>query len=241
MVKLGVNIDHVATLRNARGGCEPEPVQAVFQVIQSGADSITIHLREDRRHINDRDLKLIRELINVPLNLEMALTDEMIDIAVKTKPDYVCLVPENRQEITTEGGLNVLRVEEKMKKSIKILNENGISVSLFIDPESDQIECSARCGADMIELHTGKYANADNSDKEAEFLNIKKSTDLAISLGLIVNAGHGLNYQNTARIAAIEGMNELNIGHSIISRSVFTGLNEAVKEMKKIIETAGGI
>ena len=240
MIKLGINIDHVATIRNARGGIEPEPLQAAFQVIEAGADFITIHLREDRRHINDRDVRLLKEVLPVPLNLEMALTDEIIGIALETKPEYVCIVPEKREEVTTEGGLDLLKIEEKLKEVIIKFREKNIKVSLFIEADDKQIKCAARVGAHMIELHTGKYANAKGEDVKKELEIIKNGTKFAINLGLLVNAGHGLNYQNTADIAKIPGIRELNIGHSIISRAVFTGLKVAVRDMKNIIDSAQG-
>jgi pyridoxine 5-phosphate synthase len=240
MIKLGVNIDHVATLREARRGTEPEPIQAAFSVIEAGADFITTHLREDRRHINDKDVRILKEVLPVPLNLEMALTDEIIKIALEIEPEYVCIVPEKREEVTTEGGLDLLKIEDKLKESIIKFRKKGIKVSLFIEANDKQIECAARVNAHMIELHTGKYANAKGEDRKKELEVIKEGTKFAIKLGLLVNAGHGLNYQNTADIAQIPGIRELNIGHSIISRSIFTGLKEAVKDMKNIIESAQG-
>ena len=240
MIKLGVNIDHVATLREARKGMEPEPVAAAFYAIEGGADFITIHLREDRRHINDRDLRLLKEVLPVPLNLEMALNDEIISIALDTKPDYVCIVPEKREEITTEGGLDALRYEEKLKGVIKKFRERGIKVSLFIEPDEKQIRCAGRVGADMVELHTGKYAITTGDEKKIELERIKNGVIVGNNLGIMVNGGHGLNYQNTFDIASISGINELNIGHSIISRAVFVGLTKAVSQMKDIINRAQG-
>jgi pyridoxine 5-phosphate synthase len=210
MTLLGVNIDHVATLRQARGTLYPDPLQAAFEAELGGADGITVHLREDRRHIQLRDVELLKEKIQTRLNLEMAATQEMIDIAQKIKPAFCCLVPEKRQELTTEGGL--------------------AAVSLFIDPDTQQIDAALRCGASYIELHTGEYAEGKENIER-----IQSAALYAHKAGLIVNAGHGLNYRNAAAIAAIPGMHELNIGHAIVARAMFTGLREAVREMKRII------
>ncbi len=234
---LGVNIDHVATLRNARGGVEPDVLTAARICEKCGASSITTHLREDRRHIKDEDVEAISSFINTDLNLEMAVTDEMKEIALKIKPHSVCLVPEKRQEVTTEGGLDVSGQLEKITNFVKPLKEAGILVSLFIDPSEDQVQASAKTGAQFIELHTGSYSNAfGTKDEEAEFLKLKNAAELAQQLDLKVNAGHGLNYENVHRMHEIKGLYELNIGHSIISRAVFTGLENAVNEMKELIK-----
>ncbi len=234
---LGVNIDHVATLRNARGGVEPEPILAAQICEKCGASSITTHLREDRRHIKDSDVELISKNIRTNLNLEMAVTDEMQEIALRIKPHSVCLVPEKRQEVTTEGGLDVAGQLEKITNFVKPLVNAGIEVSLFIDPTEEQVEASAKTGAQFIEMHTGSYSNSYGGDnEEKEFLKLKNSAKLAQELGLKVNAGHGLNYENVHRMHEIEGLYELNIGHSIISKAIFIGLENAVNEMKDLIK-----
>lgn len=233
---LGVNIDHVATLRNARGGVEPEPILAARICQKCDASSITTHLREDRRHIKDSDVELISKNISTNLNLEMAVTDEMQGIALKIKPHSVCLVPEKRQEVTTEGGLDIAGQLEKITKFVKPLKDAGIEVSLFIDPTKEQVEASAKTGAQFIEMHTGSYSNAYGTEnEEVEFLKLKNSAKLAQELGLRVNAGHGLNYENVKRMHEIEGLYELNIGHSIISRAIFVGLEQAVIEMQNLV------
>ena len=234
---LGVNIDHVATLRNARGGVEPDVLSAAKICEKCGASSITTHLREDRRHIKDEDVKLISENIKINLNLEMAVTDEMQKIALKIKPHSVCLVPEKRQEVTTEGGLDVAGQSDKIKNFVKPLVDAGIEVSLFIDPSEEQVKASAKTGAQFIEMHTGSYSNAYGTEnEEIEFLKLKNSAKLAQELGLRVNAGHGLNYENVHRMHEIDGLYELNIGHSIISKAVFTGLEHAVNEMNNLVK-----
>ena len=234
---LGVNIDHVATLRNARGGVEPEPILAARICQKCGASSITTHLREDRRHIKDSDVELISKNISTNLNLEMAVTDEMQKIALKIKPHSVCLVPEKRQEVTTEGGLDVAGQLEKITKFVKPLKDAGIEVSLFIDPTKEQVEASAKTGVQFIEMHTGAYSNAYGTEnEETEFSKLKNSAKLAQELGLRVNAGHGLNYENVKRMHEIEGLYELNIGHSIISRAIFVGLEQAVIEMQNLVK-----
>ncbi|MBR1461635.1 pyridoxine 5'-phosphate synthase [bacterium] len=234
---LGVNIDHVATLRNARGGKEPQPIEAAKICERLGVSSITTHLREDRRHIKDSDVDIISKTISTPLNLEMAVTDEMLEIALKIKPHSVCLVPEKRQEVTTEGGLDVAGQIEKMTKFVGKLNDAGIIVSMFIDPSKEQVEASKKVGAPFIEMHTGSYANAfGTQNEEAEFLKLKNAALYAQSIGLKVNAGHGLDYNNVHRMHEIDGLYELNIGHSIISKSIFTGLETAVKEMMELIK-----
>lgn len=234
---LGVNIDHVATLRNARGGVEPDPIMAAEICEKSGATSITTHLREDRRHIKDEDVRTLIKTLKTNLNLEMAVTDEMQQIALEIRPNSVCLVPEKRQEVTTEGGLDVAGQLEKITEFVRPLKESGILVSLFIDPSEEQVIASSKTGAQFIEMHTGTYANAYGTEKEAEaFESLKSAAKLAQSLGLKVNAGHGLNYENVHRMHEIEGLYELNIGHSIISRAVFTGLGEAVQKMANLIK-----
>ncbi|HAU5007418.1 pyridoxine 5'-phosphate synthase [Proteus mirabilis] len=238
-ILLGVNIDHIATLRNARGTTYPDPVQAAFIAEQAGADGITIHLREDRRHITDRDLMLISQTVQTRLNLEMAVTEEMIEIACQTQPDFCCLVPEKRQEVTTEGGLDVVGNEEKVADAIKRLSLAGIKVSLFIDPDHEQINAADRVGAPFIEIHTGAYADAeDEQAQEKEFVRIRDAVTYAASKGLKVNAGHGLHYHNVQRIAALPELYELNIGHAIIGQAVFSGLAPAVEEMKRLMREA---
>jgi pyridoxine 5-phosphate synthase len=237
MPHLGVNIDHVATLRQARGGTEPDPVWAAAEAELGGASGITLHLREDRRHIQDRDLALLRQTVQVKLNLEMAVTDAMADIACRTKPTQATLVPEGRQELTTEGGLPVAGREEKIAAVVRKLQKAGIVVSLFIDPTPAEIEASAAVGAEAVEFHTGQYANApDGPERQRQFARIADGARQAQALGLVVHAGHGLNYVNVGRIAAIPGMTELNIGHSIVSRAIFVGLRKAVREMVRLIE-----
>ncbi len=234
---LGVNIDHIATLRNARGGYEPDPIKAADICEASGGTSITTHLREDRRHIKDEDVYTLIKTIKTKLNLEMAMAQDIQKIALEIKPYSICLVPEKRQEVTTEGGLDVAGQLEKVSEFIKPLLDAGIIVSLFIDPDEKQVKASAKTGAQFIEMHTGAYAEAFGSDKEEEeFLKLKNSAKLAQELGLRVNAGHGLNYENVYRMHEIPGLYELNIGHSIVSRAVFTGLPEAVRKMADLIK-----
>ncbi|TBL73110.1 pyridoxine 5'-phosphate synthase [Obesumbacterium proteus] len=233
---LGVNIDHIATLRNARGTQYPDPVQAAFIAEQAGADGITVHLREDRRHITDRDVRLLRQTIQTRMNLEMAVTDEMIDIACELKPHFCCLVPEKRQEVTTEGGLDVAGQLDKMTVAVERLTQAGILVSLFIDPDQRQIEAAVSVGAPYIEIHTGAYADAEcELKRQAEFERIAQAARFANERGLKVNAGHGLTYHNVLPIAALPEMHELNIGHSIIGRAVMGGLPEAVSAMKQLM------
>jgi pyridoxine 5-phosphate synthase len=234
-ILLGVNIDHVATLRQARGTTYPEPVHAALLAQEAGADSITLHLREDRRHIQDRDVKLIKEVLGIPLNFEMAVTEEMLKFAEGIKPAYCCLVPEKREELTTEGGLDIVGQKDKIREACKQLSSLGIKVSLFIDPDPNQVVASKECGADFIELHTGCYAEASLNERSRELIRIIEAAKYGESLGLVVNAGHGLHYQNVQSIAAIPEVHELNIGHAIISRAVFSGLPEAVKIMKKLM------
>ena len=234
---LGVNIDHVATLRQARGTRYPDPVHAAQIAEQAGADSITIHLREDRRHIQERDVRVLKETLLTPMNLEMAVTDEMLSFAEAIKPEFCCLVPEKREELTTEGGLDVKGQIERIKESCQRLSEAGIRVSLFIDADEDQIQAAADVASPYIEIHTGHYADAvDEKSAIAELKKIINSVEFAHNIGLKVNAGHGLSYNNVSQIAAIPQILELNIGHSIISRAVLSGLNEAVREMKRLIK-----
>lgn len=232
---LGVNVDHVATIREARRGIEPDPVMAATLAILGGADGITVHLREDRRHIHDRDLKILKEFVPVELNLEMAATKEMIGIALKIRPDMVTLVPEKREELTTEGGLDVMKQKLNLKKAVRIIQDAGIPVSLFINPTGDDIAISKEIGAQMVEMHTGLYANSKGKRQEKELIKVARAIKEALSLGLQVNAGHGLNYFNVKKIAAIEGLRGLYIGHSIISRAVLVGIERAVREMKELI------
>jgi len=235
-VLLGVNVDHVATLREARGTRYPDPVQAALLAEEAGADGITIHPREDRRHIQERDVLLLKETLQTRMNLEMAVTPAMIALASRVKPEHCCLVPEKREELTTEGGLDVISQESKIKDACVQLIAHEAEVSLFIDPDPKQIDASVRCGAQAIEIHTGHYADSANPyELEKELERIKFAVEYGVQQGLIVNAGHGLNYHNTFEIAAIKGINELNIGHSIIARALFTGLKDAVKDMNNII------
>lgn len=234
---LGVNIDHVATLRNARGGVDPDPIQAAEICEKSGATSITTHLREDRRHIKDQDVKTLKKILKTNLNLEMAVTDEMQKIALSVKPHSVCLVPEKRQEVTTEGGLDVASRLNRITEFVQPLLDAGILVSLFIDPSKEQVYAAAKTGAQFIELHTGQYSMAFGTpDETEEFEKLREASRLAHALGLKVNAGHGLNYENVYKMKQIEDLYELNIGHSIIARSVFVGLEQAVNEMKNLIK-----
>lgn len=237
MIKLGVNIDHVATIRQARGTKYPSVVQAALRAEQSGADSITLHLREDRRHMQDADIFALRPLLQTKMNLEVAVTDEMIAIACQVKPQDVCLVPERREERTTEGGLDVLAHYDKVQAACKKLAGQGIRVSLFIGPDIAQIDAAKEVGAPVIELHTGTYADAENeSAKALELGRIKHAVAHAKKLGLIVNAGHGLHYHNVHEIASIEGLEELNIGHAIVAHAIFVGWDNAVSEMKALMK-----
>lgn len=235
---LGVNVDHVATVRQARKGIEPDPVMAATLAILGGADGITVHLREDRRHIQDRDLEMLKNFVPVELNLEMAATKEIIGIAMHLKPDLVTLVPEKRQELTTEGGLNVKSQKKSITEAIKEIHNSGIPVSLFINPAVDDISISKQTGADMVEIHTGLYANAMGKKQEKELNRVMNAVGYALDLGLLVNAGHGLNYFNVAGIASIKGIRGLYIGHSIISRAVLVGMERAVREMKELLREA---
>jgi pyridoxine 5-phosphate synthase len=239
IMKLGVNIDHVATLRQARLAKEPDLVRAAVLAEKAGADGITIHLREDRRHIQDKDVYILRQVVTTRLNLEMATSEDIINIAVEVKPDMVTLVPEKREELTTEGGLNILdeEVKEKTKNAIEKLHAAGIEVSLFIDARTDIMKIAKEIGAEFVEIHTGKYADAETEEERKEELkNIEDAVKAAKALKLKVNAGHGLDYKNVKDIAKIEDIIELNIGHSIVARSIFTGIEEAIKEMKRLIE-----
>lgn len=237
-MNLGVNIDHVATLRQVRRARYPDPVYAALLAEQSGADSITLHLREDRRHIQDRDVLVMREALQTRMNLEMAVTDEMVKIAQRVQPQDCCLVPESRAEITTEGGLDVRAQEARICAAVTALASSGIRVSLFIDPDAAQIEAAMRVGAPVIELHTGTYAGASGSLQARELERLRTAARLAESLGLAVNAGHGLNYHNVGPIAAIAQIVELNIGHAIVARAIFDGLASAVRDMKNLMLAA---
>ncbi len=233
---LGVNIDHVATLRQARGTLYPDPVHAALQIEQAGADSITLHLREDRRHIQDRDVYLLKQRMLTRMNLEMAVTDEMVSIAVDVKPDDCCLVPESREELTTEGGLDVITHESQIRDACATLSEAGIRVSLFIDADKKQIDAAKATGAPVIEIHTGHYADAKSTKQREQIFNqISESVDYAHNIGLQVNAGHGLNRQNIKPIAALTTIRELNIGHAIIADAVFMGLEKSVREYKRLM------
>ena len=237
-IELGVNIDHIATLRQARGTAYPDLLEAAYLVEEAGAQAITIHLREDRRHIQDQDVYDIRKQIKGRMNLELAATDEMVNIACDVNPDDACVVPEKREELTTEGGLDVIGQFDRIQKATKQLSKQGIRVSLFIEPDIEQIKRVPDIGAPVIELHTGTYANATDSAKEFEFNRILKATEFAHAQGIHVNAGHGLDYENTAVIAAIPEIRELNIGHSIVSRAVFVGISHATRQMMEIMNKA---
>ena len=238
-VKLGVNIDHVATLRQARLTRYPEPVHAALVAEQAGADSITVHLREDRRHIQERDVEMLKDVLTIPINLEMAVTDEMLALAETYKPEYCCFVPERREELTTEGGLEVIGQQERIRAACARLQANGSRVSLFIDADAGQIDAAVNAGADMIEIHTGHYADPDSPEtQDMEFNKIVRAVEHAAGTPLQINAGHGLHYHNVKPVAAIEQVAELNIGHSIIARAVFSGLYQAVKDMKTLMDEA---
>lgn len=238
MAGLGVNIDHVATIRQARRTVEPDPVWAAAEAELGGADCITFHLRKDRRHINDRDARLLRETVRAKLNMEMSLDEEIVQIAMDLRPDQATLVPENRQEVTTEGGLDVVAHSVRMGEVVRRLRGAGIVVSAFIDPVDEQIHCSRELGCEAIEIHTGTYANARAEAVEPAVTAIREGLALALGLGLVVHAGHGLTYHNVHPIAAMKGFSEFNIGHSIISRAVFTGLRQATADMKHLLEKA---
>lgn len=235
MIRLGVNIDHVATIRNARGGSHPDPVKAAIIAQNCGADGITVHLREDRRHINDKDLLLLKQKINLPINLEIAATKEMLDIALKIKPNAVCIVPEKRKEVTTEGGLDVIKYHKKLQSFIHQIKQQDIKVSLFIDANPNQIKKASDLGADIVEIHTGEFCNKHGNEKNDELTKIKECAILANSLNLECHAGHGLNYEDAAIIAKIPHIKELNIGHFLIGEAIFYGLENVIKKMKSII------
>lgn len=236
MARLGVNVDHVATVRQARGTKEPDPVTAAALAELAGAEGITVHLREDRRHIQDRDVEILRQTVQSRLNLEMAATDEMVAIALRLRPDCVTLVPEKRQELTTEGGLDVLGQSEHLRPRIAAMQAVGIIVSLFVDPERKQIEAASHVGAEFIEIHTGCYCEAVNPENQArELAKIAEAIRVGKQCGLRVNAGHGLNYRNIAPIVALGGIEEYNIGHSIVSRAVLVGMERAVREMVELV------
>ena len=235
MIELGVNIDHVATLREARKGVAPDVIAAAKVCELAGAHQITVHLRQDRRHIQDRDVELLKQVLLARLNLEMGATDEIISIAHRIKPDSVCLVPENRKEVTTEGGLDVAADTARLAGVVQGLHEDAIKVSMFIDPDAAQVRASADIKADFVELHTGAYANAKGDAQENELRRLEEAAELAQGLGLIVNAGHGLTVRNLAPVAAIPGLNEVNIGHDIIARALFIGLDNAVAEILDVL------
>jgi pyridoxine 5-phosphate synthase len=235
MARLGVNVDHIATIRQARGGAEPDPVAAAAIAELAGADGITVHLREDRRHIQDRDVMLLRRTVQTHLNLEMAATDEMVAIAMKVVPDYVTLVPEKRQELTTEGGLDVIKHTQKLIRQIDLLHQAGITVSLFVDPVLEQLKASSKVKADYIEIHTGAYCETKGKGCALELNKLEEAIKAGKKLGLGVNAGHGLNYQNILPVLELGGVEEYNIGHSIISRAVLVGLDRAVRDMADLV------
>lgn len=234
-LRLGVNVDHVATIRNARGGDHPCPVRAALIAMEAGANTITAHLREDRRHIKDHDIERLKNEVPLPLNLEMAATDEMLEFALQIKPHTVCLVPEKREELTTEGGLDVKSMEKKLQPFVNKLQSHGIQVALFIEPDADQINAAHHTGAHAVELHTGTYAHLIGKARKQELLRISEAAMLAKGLGLEVHAGHGLDYDNVGHIAAIPEITELNIGHFLVGEAVFVGLKETVAKMKRVM------
>lgn len=235
MIQLGFNIDHFATVREARGTIYPSPIHAALLAENSGADSITLHLREDRRHIQDRDVEILREILQTRMNLESAVTAEMIDIALRIQPQDICLVPERREELTTEGGLDVVNHFDRVRDACARLGDAGIRVSLFIDAQVEQIDAAAKAGAPVIEIHTGHYADYRGAARDQEAARIEQGVAYARKLGLKVNAGHGLDYHNVQRIAAIAGIEELNIGHAIVAQALFVGLAEAIRFMKSLM------
>ena len=237
-IKLGVNIDHVATIRNARGDTHPDPVKAAILAKQAGADLITAHLREDRRHIQEEDLLRLINEVGLPLNLEMAATEEMVHIASKLKPMRICIVPENREELTTEGGLDIVNKYSEIKNHINCLISSGIKVSLFIDPETDQIQAAKNVGVNIIELHTGSYANSENKFILSELNRLKHASQFASKLGLEVHAGHGLSYRNIEKNIGIPEIKEVNIGHFLIGESIYIGIEKAVRKMRQLIDSA---
>lgn len=237
MARLGVNIDHIATLRQARGGHEPDPVVAAILAEQAGADGIVLHLREDRRHVQERDLRLLRQVVTTKLDLEMAPVDEMVKFALDVRPDLVTLVPERREEKTTEGGLDALALRDRLQAVTTLLHDGGIAVSLFIEPDLEIVKVAHKVGADYVELHTGHYANAQRASEETAAIEaIQQSARFAAKLGLGVSAGHGLNYRNVKRLAAMKEIVEFNIGHSIIARAMQTGIERAVRDMKELVK-----
>ena len=238
MIELGVNIDHVATLRQVRGTAYPDPVRAALLAEAAGADAITLHLREDRRHIQDRDVESLRAQLTKRMNLEAAVTPEMLEFARRIRPHDVCLVPERRMELTTEGGLDVVGQFERMRQACNLLAESGIRVSLFIDADIAQIDAAKAAGAPVIELHTGRYADSKDGAQQAEFAHICTAVEHGNRIGLKVNAGHGLNYDNVAAVAAVAGIAELNIGHAIVAQAIFTGWEAAVRQMKRLMTEA---
>jgi pyridoxine 5-phosphate synthase len=238
VIELGVNIDHVATLRQVRGTTYPDPVRAALLAENAGADAITLHLREDRRHIQDRDVDMLRGQLSKRMNLESAVTREMLQIALRVRPHDVCLVPERRMELTTEGGLDVASQFDRVRDACRLLGESGIRVSLFINADSAQIDAAKAAGAPVIELHTGHYADTAGEEQQAEFRRICEAVEYGNRIGLKVNAGHGLNYENVAPVAALPGIAELNIGHSIVAHAVFVGWEAAVREMKRLMTEA---
>jgi pyridoxine 5-phosphate synthase len=240
MARLGVNIDHVATLRQARGGAEPDPVAAAVLCELGGASSIVAHLREDRRHIQDRDVRLLRQTVGTRMDLEMAPTDEMVAIACDVRPDMATLVPERRKELTTEGGLDAATLGKGLAKRVAALRRAGISVSLFVEPAPEQIQAAHKAGADFVEIHTGHYANARGADRDKELIRIREAAARARDLGLQVNAGHGLTYANVAPVAAIPGIVEFNIGHSVMARAVLVGIVQAVRDMAALVAGPAG-
>lgn len=239
-LRLGVNIDHVATIRNARGGMHPEPLRAAMIAAKAGADGITAHLREDRRHISDQDIEELKASIALPLNLEMAATNEMLDIALRTKPNAACIVPEKRQELTTEGGLDVVRGHNMLKSYVDALKESGIRVSLFIDPSEKQVKAAASLGVDIVELHTGNYCYATGDEQLRELEKVTLAAELADDLGVECHAGHGLNYETVQPIAAIKHIVELNIGHFLVGEAIFSGLANAITEMRRLMDEVKG-
>jgi pyridoxine 5-phosphate synthase len=237
-LRLGVNIDHVATIRNARGGMHPDPVRAARMAAAAGADGITAHLREDRRHISDRDIQRLSEEIDLPLNLEMAATPEMLEIALRHRPHAACIVPEKREELTTEGGLDVLGGQNALKRYVDELSNAGVRVSLFIDPAPAQIEAARRLAAPVIEMHTGQYAEAEGGDRERELARLQAGAALAVDLGIECHAGHGLTFENVGAVAAIPTIMELNIGHFLVGEAIFGGLEGAIKRMRALMDQA---
>ena len=238
MIRLGINVDHVATVRQARRVDVPDPVEAALLAEKAGADGITVHLREDRRHIQERDVQRLRQRVKTKLNLEMAVTPAMVEFAENLRPDDACFVPEKREELTTEGGLDVVTRKSKIKEAVGRLQDRSIQVSLFVDPEKKQIDAAKEVGAHAVEIHTGTYCNASGADREKERQDVAAAATLARSLGLEVHGGHGLNYENVLPIASIPEIVELNIGHSIIARAVIVGLEQAVREMKELLNRA---